>query len=128
MPTTRQPKAMEAHRGRVSSVTPTRSCTTPASTLRGATTASSRQRRWEAIEPMIHDAGPALDAETKEKVTSRPATSAGWRCRQRMRTNESTPRIGSPTSHHRTTGSVGRSAAPISGTPHATRLMSAARA
>ena len=77
---------------------------------------------------MIHDAGPALDAETKEKAISRPATSAGRRCRQRMSTNDSSPRSGSPTSHHRTTGSAARSAALTSGTPHVTRLMRAARA
>jgi hypothetical protein len=75
---------------------------------------------------MIHDPGPALDAETNENAASRPATSAGRRCRQRISTNDRIPSTGSPTSHHQTIGSGARSAADRSGIPHTVRLIRAA--
>ena len=76
---------------------------------------------------MIHEAGPAEVAETKENAVRRPATSAGRRCRHRIRPNDTSPSSGSPTRNHISPGSVSRSPAPTTGDPHATRLMSTAR-
>ena len=75
---------------------------------------------------MIHDAGPARIAETKENGRQQAGDSAGRRCRQRMSTNDSEPEERVADQPPRTMGSAVRSAALTSGTPHVTRLINAA--